>query len=100
MCGWSITGGKSTLDKYDDEVVIFSAPDEPGLCKLSLTIRQAVTVCDAGAVITVVDSLVKTAVENSEFSNKGLPGYTLEGAAGQMWRSRYDEKRNIIIINK
>lgn len=96
---WAIAEGKGILDKYDGEVVIFSAPDEPGLCKLRITVRQSGIVCDVDAVITVVDSLLKAPVENSEFSNKGLPGYTLEGAAGQMWRSRYDEKRNIIIIN-
>lgn len=30
---------------------------------------------------------------------KGLPGYTLESFSGQSWRSRYDEKRNLIVIN-
>ena len=43
--------------------------------------------------------LSKTSAENSEFPRKGLPGYTLESAPGYTWRSRYDEKRNIVIIN-
>ena len=96
---WAIIEGKGQLDKKEGEFVIFSAPDEPALCKLKVAIRQLETVCEAESIITIVDSLLKAPVENNEFSKKGLPGYTLESAAGQMWRSRYDEKRNIIIIN-
>ncbi len=96
---WVIIEGKGKLDKKDGEFVIFSAPDEPGLCKLKVVIRQLETVCEAESIVTIVDSLLKASVESNEFSKKGLPGYTLESAAGQMWRSRYDEKRNIIIIN-
>ncbi|MBU4376840.1 MAG: ATP-binding protein [Candidatus Omnitrophica bacterium] len=96
---WAISEGVGTIDKHDGEVAIFNAPNEPGLCKLRLVARQADTTCEAEAVITVIDSLLKAPVENSEFSNKGLPAYTLESAAGRMWRSRYDKERNIIIIN-
>ncbi|MDP2928125.1 MAG: ATP-binding protein [Candidatus Omnitrophota bacterium] len=96
---WAIIEGKGQLDKKDGEFVIFSASDEPALCKLKVTIRQLETVCEAESIITIVDSLLKAPVENNEFSKKGLPSYTLESAVGQMWRSRYDEKRNIIIIN-
>ena len=66
---------------------------------MKVTIRQLETVTEAENIITIVDSLLKAPVEDNEFSKKGLPSYTLESAAGQMWRSRYDEKRNIIIIN-
>lgn len=96
---WSIIEGKGQLDKKYGEFVIFSAPDEPALCKLKVVIRQLETVCEVENIITIVDSLLKAPVENNEFSKKGLPSYTLESAVGQMWRSRYDEKRNIIIIN-
>jgi len=96
---WVIVEGKGRLDKKDGEFVIFSAPDEPALCKLKVVIRQLETVCEAENIITIVGSLLRAPVESSEFSKKGLPGYTLESAAGQTWRSRYDEKRNIIIIN-
>lgn len=96
---WSIAEGAGVIDKSDGEVVIFTAPDDPGLCRIRLVVRQADIVCEAEGVITVVDSLLKTTVENSEFSNKGLPAYTLESAAGRMWRSRYDKEHNIIVIN-
>jgi len=96
---WLILEGKGELDKKEGEFVIFSAPDEPGLSKLKVTIRQNEVVCQAESIITAVDYLLKAPVENNEFSKKGLPGYTLESSAGQMWRSRYDERRNIITIN-
>ena len=31
--------------------------------------------------------------------SQGLPGYTLERAAGESWRSRFDIARNVIVIN-
>ncbi|MDP2913624.1 MAG: ATP-binding protein, partial [Candidatus Omnitrophota bacterium] len=96
---WTIAEGKGVIDKQDSEVIIFTAPPEPGLTTLKLVIKQGDVVCEAASVVTTVDSLIKMPVENSELSRKGLPGYTLESAAGQMWRSRYDDKRNIIIIN-
>lgn len=96
---WSIIEGNGQLDKKEGEFVIFSASVEPGLCKLKVFVRQQEIACAAESIITIVDYLLKTPVESNEFSKKGLPSYTLESAAGQAWRSRYDEKRNIIIIN-
>jgi hypothetical protein len=29
----------------------------------------------------------------------GLPGYTFERAPGELWRSRFDAQRNLIIVN-
>lgn len=96
---WSIAEGTGSIDKTAGETVIYSAPVEPGLCKLRLIIGQAGIACKAESIITVVDSLLKAPNDNTGFLNKGLPGYTLESAAGKLWRSRYEEKRNIIIIN-
>ena len=28
-----------------------------------------------------------------------MPGYTYQHAAGELWRSRYDEPQNVIVIN-
>lgn len=96
---WAVIEGKGQLNKKDGEFIIFSALDEPSLCKLKVVVRQLDIACEAQSIITIVDSLLKVPAESSESSKKGLPGYTLESAAGQLWRSRYDEKRNIIIIN-
>ena len=32
-------------------------------------------------------------------NTRGLPGYTFERAAGELWRSRFDHERNLIIVN-
>lgn len=94
---WLIEGGN--LDEYEGEIVNFSAPDEPGLAKLKVEIRQKETVCIAESIITIVDHIIKPETKDGAVLSKGLPGYTLENATGRLWRSRYDGKRNIIIIN-
>jgi len=95
---WSVIEGKGSLNKQDGEIVIFQAPQEPGLTKIKVTAKQRENICDSEGVITVVDTIVKQTTENNELS-KGLPGYTLENCPGQLWRSKYDSKRNIIVIN-
>jgi hypothetical protein len=32
-------------------------------------------------------------------NTRGLPGYTFERAAGELWRCRLDADRNIIVVN-
>ena len=32
-------------------------------------------------------------------NTRGLPGYTFERAAGDLWRCRFDAERNIIVVN-
>ena len=32
-------------------------------------------------------------------TTRGLPGYTFERAAGELWRCRFDTERNIIVVN-
>jgi hypothetical protein len=54
--------------------------------------------CRAEALITVTDSL-DAAVGPSLFNARGLPGYTFERAAGELWRSRFDAERNLIVVN-
>ena len=60
--------------------------------------RQGDTICEAEALITVTDSLLPVASERSAAA-QGLPGYTLEHAAGKLWRSHYDLERNLIVVN-
>ena len=31
--------------------------------------------------------------------HKGLPGYTYRRAPGEMWRSKHDAERNVVVIN-
>ena len=95
---WAIAEGKGALDKTEGEIVQFTAPDEPGLTRLEVMINQGAKTCEAACSITVVDSIIEQPKRDS-LSKKGLPGYTLESARGKMWRSRYDEKHNVVIIN-
>ena len=52
----------------------------------------------AEALITVTDSL-ETAMAPAVVNARGLPGYTFERAPGELWRSRFDAERNIIVVN-
>lgn len=95
---WNVLEGKGALDRADREIVTFSAPEEPGLTRIKVDILQGDKTCSAECTVTVVDSIVEQPARDI-VSRKGLPGYTLESSRGQMWRSRYDEKRNVITIN-
>lgn len=95
---WQITEGGGTLSSTSDQEVNFQAPSSPGLVHLSVTALQREVHCGAEALITVTDSLeagIGAAVVNA----RGLPGYTFERAAAELWRSRFDAERNLIIVN-
>ena len=96
---WKVIEGEGILDKQDGEMVIFQAPQEPGISRLKATIKQGDTVCEAQATVTVVAELIKMPKESAQANSKGLLSYTLESAPGQLWRSRYDQKRNIVVMN-
>jgi hypothetical protein len=49
--------------------------------------------------ITVTDSLEAAIDPAVVTTSRGLPGYTLERAAGELWRSRFDAERNLIVVN-
>jgi hypothetical protein len=82
----------------DDWNAIRQAPAMPGLARLSVTVTQRNIVCAAEALITVTDSL-PGAVNPAVVNARGLPGYTFERAAGELWRCRFDADRNIIVVN-
>jgi hypothetical protein len=48
--------------------------------------------------VTVTDSL-EAAMSPAVIATRGLPGYTFERAAGELWRCRFDAARNIIVVN-
>ena len=95
---WSIVEGEGTLDRADGEFATYRAAAEPGLARLEVAVTQGDVVCTAEAQITVTASLLpKTGSGNSSY--QGLPGYTFHKAAGELWRSRFDTERNLIVIN-
>ena len=98
LFAWQITEGSGTLSSASDQEVSFQAPSSPELVRLSVTASQHDVHCSADALITVTDSL-DAGIGASVVNARGLPGYTFERAAGELWRSRFDAERNLIIVN-
>lgn len=96
---WEIKEGKGSLQNIHNEVVSFKAPNEPGITIVQATVTQNEIVCTAESIITITDSLIEKDEKKESGIHKGLPGYTFKRAPGELWRSYYDEKNNIVIIN-
>jgi len=96
---WKIVEGQGRLSAESGEIVTFSAPEEPGLCLLEAVAIQEDLVESARATITVSETLIERDMSPGEKGGKGLPGYTFLRAPGELWRSRYDEKNNLIVVN-
>ncbi len=95
---WEIVEGGGTLLSKSDQEVNFVAPASPVLVRLSVAVSQSDIRCSAEALITVTDSL-DLAIGPTVVNARGLPGYTFERAAGELWRSRFDAERHLIIVN-
>jgi len=95
---WSILEGDGTLDSVGGEFATFRAGPEPGLARVEVTVTQGDVVCKAEAQITVAASLLPKA-GGGDSNYQGLPGYTFHKAAGELWRSRFDAERNLVVIN-
>jgi hypothetical protein len=96
---WKIREGSGALSSTEGEYVTFIAPDEPVITILQATVTQEDIVCTAESIITVTESLLEREDKGDRGFNRGIPGYTFVRATGEMWRSKYDEKNNLIIIN-
>jgi hypothetical protein len=70
----------------------------PVLVRLSVAVSQLDLRCSAEALITVTDSL-DVAIIPAVVNARGLPGYTFERAGGELWCSRFDAERNLIVVN-
>lgn len=95
---WEIVEGEGSLESAADQEVELLAPGTPGLTRLKVTVTQREVACTAEALVTVTDTL-EQAVSTAVINSRGLPGYTFERAAGELWRSRYDGERNVIVVN-
>ena len=95
---WEIVEGNGALDRHHDQVVTFVAPAEPGLVRVRVTVRQGDIERSGEALITVTHELLPQ-VGMTTVDSPGLPGYTLESAPGESWRSKFDATRNIIVVN-
>jgi hypothetical protein len=86
---WEIAEGGGSLANTTDQEVGYLAPGTPGLARLKVSVTQRDVTCTAEALVTITDSLgtsISTAIVNA----RGLPGYTFERAAGELWRSCSD----------
>jgi hypothetical protein len=95
---WKITEGDGAVEGANDQEVRYFAPAVPGLARLAVTVTQRDVAVTAEALITVTDSLEST-MTPAAVNTRGLPGYTFERAAGELWRCRFDAERNIIVVN-
>jgi hypothetical protein len=95
---WELPDGEGTLQGVSDQEVEYRAPGVPGLARLKVTVAQRDVTITAEALITVTDSL-ESAIAPAVVNTRGLPGYTFERAAGELWRCRFDSERNIIVVN-
>jgi hypothetical protein len=95
---WEILEGGGSLQGVGDQEVEYRAPAIPGLARLRVTVIQRETACSAEALVTITDSL-EVAMSSAVVTTRGLPGYTFERAAGELWRCRFDTERNIIVVN-
>ncbi|MDQ2856098.1 MAG: ATP-binding protein [Acidobacteriota bacterium] len=95
---WEVVEGDGALDNLHDQAVSFIAPDEPGLVRVRVTVRQGDTERSGDALLTVTHELLPQ-VGTTTVDAAGLPGYTFESAPGDSWRSRFDSTRNIIVVN-
>ena len=95
---WEIAEGDGALSSTGSEIAEFTAAGEPGLVKIKVTAIQGEVTCDGEGLITVTESLLPERDEVSA-THQGLPGYTFKKAPGELWRSRYDEEQNVIVVN-
>jgi len=95
---WSVLEGGGAIEPAQGEFVEYRASAEPGLVRVRVEADQGEIACSAEALITVADTIEREAREPSG-TRPGLPGYTFERAPGELWRSRYDTERNLIVVN-
>jgi len=96
---WRVLEGGGSLEGLDSTFVEYTAPEEPCVATVELRVRQGETLLAANALVTVTAELVKRPSGAGSASRRGLPGYTYQRAPGELWRSRYDAERSVIIIN-
>jgi Histidine kinase-, DNA gyrase B-, and HSP90-like ATPase len=95
---WEIAEGGGSIERPVDQEVEYLAPSTPGLARLTVLVSQHDITCTAEALVTITARL-ESSMNEAVVNTRGLPGYTFERAAGELWRSRFDLERNLIIVN-
>ena len=95
---WEIGQDTGSLDRDDREIVTFTAPEEPQLVEVKLTVQQGDVECVAEALVTVTQTLAPQ-VSDDRPARSGLPAYSFVRSPGETWRSRFDTENNVILFN-
>lgn len=95
---WRVLEGTAQLANTDAEIVTFTAADEPGLVRIGLSATEGNLICEAEGLVTVTETLVESSQPGGEHK-QGLPAYSFQRAAGELWRSKFEAERNLIIVN-
>lgn len=94
---WSLIQGDGLLES-SGVYAEFLAGADPGAAVISAEATDGESSCSAETIVTVTAELIAEK-EKPKGPGKGLPGYTYQNAPGELWRSKYDSERNIIVIN-
>jgi hypothetical protein len=93
---WRIMEGEGRLENHTAEIAIFHSPAEPGLTRIVLGVSQRDVRCEAEALLTIAQTLLPAPKARD---TKGIPAYTFQRAAGELWRSRHDAEKNLVVVN-
>jgi len=96
---WQIVEGDGQIVNPEGEIIDFSASSDPCLVRVEVMARQNEVTCNGEGLITVTDSLAQETTRIGVEMHKGLPGYTFHRAPGELWRSKYDQVQNLVVIN-
>jgi hypothetical protein len=96
---WEVLEGPLSIEQpADAEFITVKAGATPGLARLKLVVTQDDVSCEAESLVTITDSLDSMQSPTKD-KTEGLPGYTYQYAAGELWRSRYDGDQHVIVVN-
>lgn len=97
LFSWKVIEGDGSLENIHGEIVTFKSNQDPGLSRIRATVTQGDIICNSEALITITDSLIPEKEKQS--FQQGIPGYTCEFTPGELWRSKYLDHQNIVVIN-
>jgi hypothetical protein len=96
---WRVLEGGGGIEGIDSAYAEYLAPEEPCVATVELRATQGETLVVADALITVTAELEGRSGAAGGAARRGLPGYTYQRAPGELWRSRYDAEKVVIVIN-
>lgn len=98
---WQLKSALGKLSDEKDEIIEFAAGNEPGVEELTAFVTENDKTVECRAVITITGELFSHEEGEGGLTKKrkGLPGYTFSHCPGELWRSRFDAERGIIVVN-